>query len=241
MSNKNYFQLIIEYDAEQVFKVIYITLEGHAITGQYQLMSDGTLKTGFGSEIHPDMEKFMRELLTMDRSAADSATAMINDYVHKSFGITSERITRLTSDGDDGHTLITHAWCDDVNAPAPTPDYESVVTNYIKKINDNTFIRVVRLQYQNVVFFIDATEPEANFRLIAMFNSRLNIRAGKEPINIALKDIPTETVNQIDELINTLCSNSFSRDYLNDNFEILTGEMVKKNVQPTRIMWELYL
>lgn len=229
------YQMLIDHDNTQVNTVLYSVYSVFAgeITEHYQLNKDGTLLSLYGTVMSEAMEQFMRKLIAFDAISVDDTSAEVLEHVTTTFEIDQSLAFQFNKECDGGNTLISTIWREQeeeqeqADEDEDEDDQPETQENFITQITENVYIRVVRHQDLNVVFFIDSTEPEVNFRLIAMFNSRLNIRAGK-PINIVLKDIPAETVNKIDELINTLCSNSFSRDYLNDNFEILTGEMFKK-------------
>lgn len=219
-------QMLVDHDNTQVNMVLYSVFAGE-ITEHYQLNKDGTLLSLYGTDISGAMEQFMRKLIAFDAISVDDASAEVLEHVTTTFEIDQSLTLQFNKVCDDGNTLISTIWREHEEEEEQEDDKPETPQNFITQITENVYIRVVRHQDLNVVFFIDATEPEANFRLLAMFNSRHNTLGSKEPINIALNDIPSDTVSKIDELIKTLCDNNFSLDYLNDNFELVTAEMFK--------------
>lgn len=221
-------QMLVDHDNTEVNMVMYSVFGGGEVNEHYQLNKDGTLLSLYGTAISEVMEQFMRKkLIEIGDIPVDVAGKAVLEHVVKTFDIDQSMTLQFMHECDDGNTLISTMWReqDDEHSSVSESDQTDTVGNFITKINENVYLRVLAQQSCCIVFYLETQESGTVFKIITAYGTGDN-----EVISDTIDEdlggkVESQTLDAIHVVINNLIVNQFSRDYMNEHFDALTREM----------------
>lgn len=218
-------QMLVDHDNTQVNMVMYSVFGGE-VDEHYQLNKDGTLLSLYGTDISEVMEQFMRKkLIEIGDIPVDVAGAEVLEHVTTTFGIDQSLTLQFSHVCDDGNTLISTMWRENDEVHPSEPEQPDTMRNFITRITDNVYLRVLDHQGYCIVFYLETQESETAFKIITVYGTGVN----ELVIDTIDEDlggkVESQTIDAIHVVINKLIENKFSSDYMSEHFDAVTREM----------------
>lgn len=219
-------QILVTFENNQVQTIGYSSFLNTEVVDHFELNRNGNINSLTGSTPPNVVEELISQLINLTGSTTYEVCNIILTHIQTVYDVKEKDMLYLVHDQDEGYTLITFAWDEksDTEEEEPTTTNIDYVYNFIKQIDDNSFIRVVVHQPFSFVFCLNTKDSnDLTYYMTNIYNYADNdlISCSGNGWGNMVSEAVIATINKE---INTLHENHFDLDYLNANYNVLTKE-----------------